>query len=105
MAKRVEKDHTVVDTGNQEIPAEALLKAQEAAFDEVGTSESEDVASDAEPKTAKAEKKTQIKNGLILVGAATYAGCGLHFAKGEPTAVEDEAVYNKLLSTGLFNKA
>jgi len=115
MAKTVEKNHKVVSEENDSnFEFEDMIEGikTEAPDDEAeSTSETENTADD-ENSADKGKKKTASKkkgsgkseNVIVLKKAATYSGCGLKFNKNEPTSVEDETIYNKLLSTGLFEE-
>ena len=115
MAKTVEKNHKVVSEENDSnFEFEDMVEGikTETANDEAeSTSEAENAADD-ENSADKGKKKTASKkkgsgkgeNVIVLKKAATYSGCGLKFNKNEPTSVKDETIYNKLLSTGLFEE-
>lgn len=115
MAKTVEKNHKVVSEENDSnFEFEDMIEGikTEAPDDEAeSTSETENTVDD-ENSADKGKKKTASKkkgsgkseNVIVLKKAATYSGCGLKFNKNEPTSVEDETIYNKLLSTGLFEE-
>lgn len=113
--KKIEKGHKVIPEGTESNPAEDLISEQNdiSAEYEFGEDESEqpeepgqDAEEDKQKQTEKKEPKKPAKGSFCvkLVGAASYAGCGMRFYKGESTEVCEE-VYKKLLSTKLFVSA
>lgn len=106
MAKRVTENHNVTsaesdDNFEYEDMVEGLKSAETPSEENPAETPSEDT-----PKTVSGKKggKNAAENVIILKNAATYSGCGLKFVKNEPTPVKDKAIYDKLLSTGLFVK-
>lgn len=120
MAKKVAENHKIVETAEEKSPAEELIEQQNGATaefefgdDEEDPEETPEPPTEApepssEEKPAKAEETqgqvavTKEKECfVILTGAASYSGCGMHFLKGQPTRVCKE-VFDKLISTKLF---
>ena len=101
MAKNVTENHNI-DTNAEGYEFEDMFESGTSAETEAKAEEEK-----AEVKPEKANKKGSAKGGdnvLVLKKAASYSGCGLKFTKNAPTPVEDKAIYEKLLSTGLFVK-
>lgn len=101
MAKNVTENHNI-DTNAQSYEFEDMVGTGTPADTDTKSKDEK-----TESKHGKASKKTSVQVGeniLILKKAASYSGCGLKFTKGVPTPVADEAIYEKLLSTGVFVK-
>lgn len=113
MAKKVAENHKIVETAEEKSPAEELIEQQNGATAEFefGDDEEDPEETPESPAEEKPEKpaKTQVEPPapkekecfVILTGAASYSGCGMHFLKGQPTRVCKEA-FDKLISTKLF---
>ena len=101
MAKNVTENHNI-DTNAESYEFEDMVESGTPADTDT---KAEDEKAEAKPE--KATKKGSAKGGdnvLVLKKAASYSGCGLKFTKNAPAPVEDKAIYEKLLSTGLFVK-
>lgn len=123
--RKVENDHRVVEPQEGMSPAEQLIAQQSDVSEEYefGEDESPDKdteereespSEDTEPKKEESPSEdTEPENGMperrvvvrervvVLVGAASYYGCGRRFFKNTEALV-DEETYLKLLSTGFF---
>lgn len=94
MAKNVTENHNI-NTEEESYEFEDLTGIE--------TNDDTKQQNNGEPKKETKKSTVKIKgNTLVLKGAASYLGCGLKFKKDVPTPVDDKAVYDKLLSTGLF---
>lgn len=114
MARRkVENDHRVVEPQEGMSPAEQLIAQQSDVSEEYEFGEDESPDKDTEEKEESPSEDTEPENGIperravvrervvVLVGAASYYGCGRRFFKNTEALV-DEETYLKLLSTGFF---
>lgn len=110
MAKKVTENHHLSSDTDNEMEFEDMIEGlnpDEAPAEKTEKSDADEAPAKGNKEATSTKKKSSGKNGnvIVLKKAATYSGCGLKFKKNEPTSVEDEAIYNKLLSTGLFDKA
>lgn len=111
MAKKVTENHNISsDELENDMEFEDMvegLNPDEAPAAEAESSDADETPTADNKDATSAKKKSSGKSGnvIVLKKAATYSGCGLKFKKNEPTPVEDETIYKKLLSTGLFDKA
>jgi hypothetical protein len=103
MAKNVGANHTV-KTNTDDNGIETLLKNETNA--EVTQEVVEPETNTEEVKEVKKDKKEDGKTRkIVLIKAASYSGGGLRFIKNVPVTIADEVVYNRLMSTGLFEAA
>lgn len=116
--RKVENNHKIVGPQEEKTPAEELIAQQgdvseeyefgedekdseaklPAAGDEAGTPGNEATPNE-EPK--EEVKAVAHERKVILVGAASYYGCGQRFLKNTEVPVSEDT-YRRLLSTGLF---
>lgn len=128
MGRKVEEGHKIITETADTSPAEELIVAQTGEPEQYSfgdeAAESDQAEPEREPETTKPEEKEpeqevseyptpkiaepeKVKESekqytVVLVGAASYSGCGLRFTKNIPTPVKDLEVAMKLISTGLF---
>lgn len=132
MGRKIEENHKIITEAADTSPAEELIVAQtgepeQYSFgDEAAEPDQAEPGKEPEkePETTKPEEKepepevsentipkiaepgkepeAEKRYMVVLVGAASYSGCGLRFTKNVPTPVKDLEVAKKLISTGLF---
>lgn len=127
MGRKVEEGHKIITETADTSPAKELIGEQmgeqeqysfgdESAESDQAESEKEpettnpedkepepDVSENLTPNTVEPEKVKEAEKRymVVLVGAASYSGCGMRFIKHIPINVDPE-IAKKLLSTGLF---
>lgn len=116
--RKVENNHKVVESPEEKTPAEELIAQQGDVSEEYEFGEDEKDSEAELPATGDKtgtpgdeaepdeEPKAEVKavaheRKVILVGAASYYGCGQRFLKNTETPVSEDT-YRLLLSTGLF---
>ena len=112
--RKIENNHKVVEPQEEKTPAEELIAQQGDVSEEYefggdekdseaklpDTAPPDDQAApDEEPK--EEAKAVARERKVILVGAASYYGCGQRFFKNIEAPVSEDT-YRLLLSTGLF---
>lgn len=113
--RKVENNHKIVESAAEISPAESLIAQQGDPSEEYDFGEAEETKEGENvPDEAPTEKKETLgvllsdeivavasERKVILVGAASYYGCGKRFLKNVAETVDEES-YGKLLSTGFF---